>query len=95
MIVVDAALDWGHALNKRLGKSCHLCSDLPGTEGSAELAAFAARIGMRAEWLQKAGTHHEHYDVFGKRRDAAVAAGAREVNRNEIVAIWRGKRAAK
>ncbi len=94
MIVVDRAVDYGDALNKRMGKSCHMCSDIAGAEGTAELVAFARRIGMREEWLQKPGTRHEHFDVFGKRRDRAVALGAREVNRVEIVAIWKAKQVA-
>lgn len=94
MIVVDKAFDSGHALHKRLGASCHMCSDISGPEGTAELVAFAKRIGMREEWLQKPGTRHEHFDVFGSRRERAIRAGAREVTRAEIVGIWRAKKAA-
>ena len=94
MIVVDGATDYGAGLNQRLGKSCHMCSDVAGAEGTVELVAFAKRIGMREAWLQKPGTRHEHFDLFGARRDRAVAAGAREVSRAEVVAIWRAKRTA-
>jgi hypothetical protein len=94
VIVVDGAIAYGDALNKRMGDSCHMCSDLVGAEGTAELVAFAKRIGMREKWLQRPGTRHEHFDLFGARRGRAVAAGAREVTRSEMVAIWRTKRAA-
>lgn len=94
MIVVDEAVNYGASLNARLGKSCHMCSDLIGAEGTKELLAFARRIGLRESWLQKTGTCHEHFDLFGSRRDRAIAAGARVVNRVEIVTIWRAKRAA-
>ena len=64
MICIDSLNDFGDALNRRLGRSSHLVSDLPGEAGTAELVAFARGIGMRATWLQKAGTPHEHFDVF-------------------------------
>lgn len=93
-IVLDPAVAWPHGLGPRVGPSSHLCSDLLGDEGHAELMAFARRIGMRPQWLQKPGTEHEHFDVFGSRRPRAIAAGAREVTRREIVEVWRRKRAA-
>ena len=92
MICIDGLNDFGDALNRRLGRSSHLVSDLPGEAGTAELVAFAKRIGMRATWLQKAGTAHEHFDVFEGRYPRAIAAGARVVTRSELVAIFRAKR---
>ena len=94
MIVIDEFRDWGHALNRKYGPSAHLCSDIVGEAGTEELVAFARCIGMRASWLQKPGTTHEHFDVFASRRERALAAGAREVDKYEIVAIWKAKRAA-
>lgn len=92
MIFIDALADYGAAINRRLGQSSHLVSDLPGEAGTTELLAFAKRIGMRAEWLQKAGTRHEHFDVFEGRYERAIAAGARVVTRRELVAIFAKKR---
>lgn len=92
MIVVDSAVMWPGPLCKRLGPSCHCVSDVPGAAGTEELLAFAKRLGLRASWLQKPDTRHEHFDLFGKRRAAAVASGAREVTRNELVAIFKNKR---
>lgn len=45
-------------------------------------------VPERAKWLQRAGTRHEHFDVFGALRERAVAAGAREVTIREAVAVW-------
>lgn len=92
-ILIDPPIDWPGNAQRPQGypKCSHMFSDIPGEAGSTELMAFALRIGMRREWLQKAGTHHEHFDVFGPRRARAVAAGAREVTRREAVTVWRTK----
>ena len=45
-------------------------------DSSDELAAFAARLGLKPQWLQHAGTHREHYDVTDTVRKQALAAGA-------------------
>jgi hypothetical protein len=63
-------------------RSCHMMSTLEGEEGTAELVAFAKRIGLKPEWIQKPGTTHEHFDLTERRRAAALKAGAHEV--------WRG-----
>lgn len=94
MILIDPPIDWGHALNRKFGPNSHMVSDIHGAEGTAELVAFARKIGMRASWLQKAGTEHEHFDVFASRRLRAIDAGAREVTKREIVEVWQAKRAA-
>lgn len=88
-IITDAPIDYPGKF-----KGCsHMISDLVGDDGSRELMTFARRIGMRAEWLQKAGTRHEHFDIFGSRRARALAAGCREVGRAEFVAAFRAKQA--
>jgi len=53
------------------GQWSHLLADDPD-----ELAAFAAGLGLRPEWLQSPGTPGEHYDVVEAVRRRAVAAGA-------------------
>lgn len=93
MIVVDALRQWTHGLGPRMGPSCHMCSTLSGAEGTAELIAFAARIGMRPGWIQRKGTPHEHFDLFGRRRERAVQAGATELDRHAMATVWREKRA--
>ena len=53
------------------GRWSHLLAD-----DSKELAAFAAHLGLRPEWLQSPRTPGEHYDVVEAVRRRAVAAGA-------------------
>lgn len=57
-------------------RTAHLISDIPGQPGTDELLDFARRLGLKAEWLQKAGTHHEHFDLMGVKCDAAQRMGA-------------------
>lgn len=53
------------------GRWSHLVAD-----SSAELHTFAARLGLRRAWIQKAGTAMEHYDVTAAKRAAAIRLGA-------------------
>jgi hypothetical protein len=94
VIVIDTPHDYGAPINRRLGLSSHLASDLPGAEGSAELMAFALSIGMKPEWIQYPGTHREHFDVFGRRYNVAVARGAKAIERMAFGRVLREKRAA-
>lgn len=57
-------------------RTAHMLSTLHGAEGTAELVAFALRIGMRREWIQYEGTHQEHFDLMGVKCDEAQQAGA-------------------
>lgn len=41
-----------------------------------ELMAFAARLGLRPEWLQHPGTHREHFDLTEQRRMDALRLDA-------------------
>lgn len=101
MIYVDALLQWGaagqyrgeHAAQaERVGarndhRWCHLFADEADCE---ELHAFARRLGMRREWFQG-----DHYDLVLSRRNMAVAFGAKQVAREEAVAIWRAQEKSK
>ena len=78
----------------KYGPSAHLESDQIGPEGRAELMAFARSIGLRPEWIQKAGTPDEHFDIFKGKLAAARRAGAVEVSRAEAVDKWHAKREA-
>ena len=50
---------------------CHL-----GTDGSEEdLMGFAKWLGLRPEWIQKAGTPYAHFDLSPQKRAAAVGKG--------------------
>ncbi len=89
MIITDAPVDYHGKF-----KGCsHMISDLVGQAGRDELMAFARRIGMRPEWLQKPGTKHEHFDIFGERRNRALRAGCVEVDRKRMVEVFRAKAA--
>src|SRR5258708_15606201 len=52
-----------------------------GTE--EELRAFAAKIGLRAEWIQDPGGSHAHFDVTTGKRQQAIADGAKAVTWRE------------
>lgn len=74
----------------RPAKWSHLLADT-----SEELAAFAARLGLRPEWLQHPGTHREHYDVTETVRTEAIRLGAKPISYiRETGALLARKRAA-
>jgi len=52
-----------------------------------ELHEMGSAIGMKREWFQQ--TSFPHYDVSDERRAAAVALGAVEVERRELVLVMR------
>jgi Protein of unknown function (DUF4031) len=68
---------------------CHMLADSP-----EELHAMADRIGMSRKWYQRDAST-PHYDLSREKRAAALAAGAIEVNRREMVAVIRRIRAAR
>jgi hypothetical protein len=70
---------------------CHLMADSP-----AELQAFAARLGLEPERLQRRPRRPwaDHYDLPAHRRRDAVALGARELSLAEAGRWLRRARAA-
>ena len=68
---------------------CHMLADT-----TAELLAMADKIGVARRWIQKAGTHHEHFDIAKTKRALAVQHGAVEIDRAGLVEILRKRRAA-
>ncbi len=68
-------------------KMCHMIADT-----TDELLAMADKIGVARKWLQKAGTHHEHFDIALSKRALAVEAGAIEVSMMQIGRIIRARR---
>jgi len=61
-------------------KMCHMVADsLP------ELHAMAALIGVPRKWFQNC--QNKHYDICLSKRRLAVAAGAKEVSRNELLTV--------
>lgn len=73
--------------------TAHLASTLPGAEGTAELLAFGARLGLKAVWLQNRGEPKEHFDLMGDRCQAAQDAGA-VVDKHLLVQTIKAKREA-
>ncbi len=93
VICFDHPQNWPRRQGLPPGLCAHLVSDLHGDEGTRELIAFGARLGMKERWLQSRGTYREHFDLFGKHVEEARAAGAVELGRREFVGILRAKRA--
>lgn len=71
---------------------CHLVSDIPGVIGQSELLFFAKQIGLKPQWLQNRDTPEEHFDLMGRKIDAARIAGAQEVSHKTMIEIIRSKR---
>lgn len=69
--------------------ACHLTAD-----STEELLAFAQQIGLRADWLQKPGQWHEHFDLTEGKRAEAVRLGAVEETWRESVSRLQQKRPA-
>lgn len=89
-IIHDPPFAW----DKARGESCHLISTLPGTEGTAELLAFGAQIGIPDIAIQYEGSHREHFDLFGPRIAEADKAGAAQVSYGDLARAIRAKRLA-
>jgi|HubBroStandDraft_1064217.scaffolds.fasta_scaffold48116_5 hypothetical protein len=62
---------------------CHMLADSP-----EELHEMADRIGMARKWYQYDAST-PHYDLPREKRAAAIAAGAVEVARRDLVAVIR------
>ncbi|EQD45863.1 hypothetical protein B1B_12860, partial [mine drainage metagenome] len=67
---------------------CHMLADTP-----AELHAMADRIGVARRWYQRHAST-PHYDIAKTRRQLALAAGAVELSRREVVEVIRRIREA-
>jgi hypothetical protein len=91
MIMVDMLMHHGWEMRGRTVMSCHLICD----GDLNELHAFATSIGMKRRWFQPHGAV-PHYDLVESKREQAVAAGAIELDRRQIVEWirrwrwWRG-----
>jgi hypothetical protein len=68
----------------RLGRMvmCHMIADT-----LDELHTLAGAVGLRREWFQPHS--FPHYDVSDSRRRQAVARGAVEMTRRELVGVIR------
>ena len=68
-------------------KAAHVLSDRPGKAGSRELVDFAATIGLLKRHIQDPETPREHLDVWGRKLNAALEAGAEEVGMRGIAEV--------
>jgi hypothetical protein len=75
---VSVYVDRLNSYGWRLGDSCHLIADTV-----EELHEFAARLGMKRSWFQPVSS--PHYDLTVRRRAKAVALGAIELDRKQLV----------
>jgi hypothetical protein len=66
---------------------CHMIAD-----STDELLAMVDRIGVQRKWIQKSGTHSEHFDVCLSKKQEALAAGAIELSSKELVRRMIAKR---
>ncbi len=69
-----------------------MISTLPGKEGSAELVAFVEKIGLKRKWIQKPGSHREHFDLNERAHNDALEAGAMQVDWRILVRAIRAKK---
>lgn len=68
----------------------HLSADT-----TEELLEFAARIGLKAAWIQNPGhVWKEHFDVTDSKRELAIRLGAKPITMQEAVTLWTAKREA-
>lgn len=67
---------------------CHMLADSP-----AQLHEMADRIGLARRWYQRDAST-PHYDLPRDKRAEAIAAGAIEVDRRDLVAVIRRIRAS-
>lgn len=65
---------------------CHMIADT-----SSELLEMADNIGVNRKWIQKQGTHQEHFDICLKKKSIAISFGAKEISRKELGIILNKK----
>lgn len=65
---------------------CHMTADT-----TDELLAMAARLSLRASWIQRAGKPGEHFDLTAGKRALAVRLGVTEITWREGVEQMRAQ----
>jgi len=89
MVYVDPVMEHGGSATFKWTRSCHMYADT-----LDELHAMALSIGMKRAWFQN---HPEfpHYDLVPARRERAVAAGAIQHDRYQMVEFKRRRNGAR
>ncbi len=83
-VYVDNAMIPFHGLHMN-----HMLAD-----STEELLAMATRLGIDHKWLQKTGTHQEHFDISAERRALALALGAKGITYKQAGRITYSRRQA-
>jgi hypothetical protein len=86
-VYVDPVLAHGGSQTFPWTRSCHMYADTV-----EELHSLAKQIGLKRSWFQNKA-HLPHYDLVATKRKAAVAAGAVEHTREQMVQFMRARRA--
>lgn len=66
---------------------CHMIAD-----STPELLNMAERVGVKAKWIQKAGTPSEHFDICLSKRELAVCYGAIPITQRQLGRILLARR---
>lgn len=85
-VYVDPVMEHGGSKKFRWPRSCHMYADT-----LEELHAMATAIGMRREWFRR-DADMPHYDLVPSRRAKAVALGAVQHERHQMVEFMRRRR---
>lgn len=65
---------------------CHMMADT-----TEELLTMADKIGVNRKWIQNHGTPREHFDIALTKRSLAIANGAIDADKYDIVNVMRRK----
>ncbi len=87
-VYVDPMIPCVPNRNWQWNEACHMIVD---TNDDAELIAFAKRLGLKPAWIQKPGTYLAHFDLTVNKRRQALALGAFELTREEVVNMFQAK----
>jgi hypothetical protein len=68
-------------------KMSHMVADT-----TEELVAMANLIGVKPNWIQRAGTAREHFDIALSRREVALANGAVPITLRQCSAMCARRR---
>lgn len=88
MIYVD-----NNRIKTRVGNRCGRWSHLfawPANDN--ELIAFARKIGLKADWIQKPGTVEAHFDVTDTFRSKALSHGAAFISAHDYGQLLRNEK---
>jgi len=80
MIFVHRVINYGRDYNMFTEDKGAIWAHMASDTSDEELIAFGRRIGLKASWLQRAGTEYAHFDITRHKVEQAQHAGARLVS---------------